>query len=105
MATTTLSPRENTVRRSSDAPSITPLDAAVWQEILRGMRAAHPTLHRVWFDQLVPRQLTNGVIQVLVSTPAQLNFCQGQCQKPFTNVAQAVTGRLIAVSFGGRGSG
>jgi chromosomal replication initiator protein len=99
MATTTLSLRENTIRRSSDAPSVAPLEPAVWQEILRGIRASHPTLHRVWFDQLAPRQLTNGVIQVLVATPAQLNFCQGQCQQPFTSVAQAVTGRLLAVSF------
>ena len=48
---------------------------------------------------MTPRQLTNGVIQVTVGTPAQLNFCQSQCQQPFTAAAQAVTGRLIAVSF------
>jgi chromosomal replication initiator protein len=46
-----------------------------------------------------PRQLTNGVIQVTVATPAQLNFCQGQCQQPFTSAAQQITGKLIAVSF------
>jgi chromosomal replication initiator protein len=39
------------------------------------------------------------VIQVIVATPAQLNFCQSQCQQPFTNAAQQVTGRLVAVSF------
>ncbi|HMB95660.1 MAG TPA: chromosomal replication initiator protein DnaA, partial [Tepidisphaeraceae bacterium] len=33
------------------------------------------------------------------ATPAQLNFCQSQCQQPFTSAAQQVTGRLIAVSF------
>jgi chromosomal replication initiator protein len=47
----------------------------------------------------LPRQLTNGVIQVTVQTPAQLNFCQSQCQQPFTSAAQGVTGRLLAVSF------
>jgi chromosomal replication initiation ATPase DnaA len=46
-----------------------------------------------------PRQLTNGVIQATVPTPAQLNFCQGQCQQPFNSAAQQVTGRLIVVSF------
>jgi chromosomal replication initiator protein len=75
------------------------LDAAVWQQILNTVRAQHPSLHRVWFDQLVPRQLTNGVIQVTVATPAQLNFCQSQCQQPFTAAAQQSTGRLVAVSF------
>ena len=86
-------------RRSADAQAVTPLDPATWQLILQNVRNAHPTLHRVWFDQLVPRQLTNGVIQVLVATAAQLNFCQSQCQQPFTAAAQAVTGRLVAVSF------
>jgi chromosomal replication initiator protein len=36
---------------------------------------------------------------VTVQTPAQLNFCQSQCQQPFTSAAQQVTGRLVAVSF------
>jgi len=60
---------------------------------------AHPALNRLWFDQMLPRQLTNGVIQVTVATAAQLNFCQSQCQQPFTAAAQQVTGRLVAVSF------
>src|SRR3954447_20825098 len=76
-----------------------PLDPGVWQRILTTVRMHHPTLNRVWFDQMTPRQLTNGVIQVTVSTAAQLNFCQGQCQQPFTAAAQAVTNRLVAVSF------
>src|SRR4051812_23100342 len=49
-----------------------PLDPAVWQRILTTVRMQHPTLNRVWFDQMAPRQLTNGVIQVTVATPAQL---------------------------------
>ncbi len=90
------SPREAIARRAHEAPS---LDSSIWQQILQIVRTQHPSLHRVWFDQLVPRQLTNGVIQVIVATPAQLNFCQSQCQQPFTTAAQQVTGRLIAVSF------
>ena len=74
-------------------------DPSTWQQILQAVRTQHPSLNRVWFDQLVPRQLTNGVIQVTVATPAQLSFCQGQCQQPFTAAAQVVTGRLVAVSF------
>src|SRR5690349_2839280 len=76
-----------------------PLDPDLWQRILQSVRSHHPSLHRVWFDQMVPRQLTNGVIQVTVATPAQLNFCQNQCQTPFTNAAQSVTNRLVSVSF------
>ncbi|HEX4055709.1 MAG TPA: chromosomal replication initiator protein DnaA [Tepidisphaeraceae bacterium] len=87
--------RERSARRPNDSA----FDPAIWQMILREVRAEQPNLNRAWFDQLVPRQLTNGVIQVTVATLAQLNFCQGQCQKPFTVAAQQVTHRLVAVSF------
>ena len=86
-------------RRANNALDNAALDPTTWQRILQNVRHNHPSLNRVWFDQMVPRQLTGGVIQVTVSTPAQLNFCQSQCQQPFTAAAQAVTGRLIAVSF------
>ena len=82
-------------RRSPEVP----LDPAVWQRVLQSVRIQHPSLNRVWFDQMTPRQLTNGVIQVTVATAAQLNFCQSQCQTPFTAAAQAITGRLVSVSF------
>jgi len=97
MTTThSLSPREMSPRRAVEAPLV---DAATWRLILQMVRQQHPGLHRVWFDQMVPRQLTNGVIQVTVETPAQLNFCQSQCQATFTAAAQAVIGRLVAVAF------
>src|SRR5437762_13809921 len=85
-------------RRPSGSTEIA-FDPTLWQRILQNVRHHHPSLNRVWFDQMSPRQLTNGVIQVTVATPAQLNFCQSQCQQPFTAAAQAITGRLVAVSF------
>jgi chromosomal replication initiator protein len=88
--------RESLPHRAPEAPS---LDPAIWQRILRTVGSQHPSLNRIWFDQLVPRQLTNGVIQVTVASAAQLNFCQSQCQHPFTIAAQQATGRLVAVSF------
>ncbi len=97
MTHTPAPPREAAPRRAgSDAPL---LDPAIWQQILHTVRLQHPSLNRVWFDQLVARQLTNGVIQVTVAKPAELNFCQSQCQQPFTAAAQQVTGRLVAVTF------
>src|SRR6266550_8545328 len=89
--------REAPVARRAQEPAI--FDPALWQRILQSVRNHHPTLNRVWFDQLAPRQLTNGVIQVNVATPAQLNFCQSQCQQPFSQAAQTITGRLVSVSF------
>src|SRR6476620_6053330 len=90
------SPRESTSRRVAEPPAV---DPTIWRSILQNVRLQHPSRNRVWFDQMVPRQLTNGVIQVTIGTPAQLNFCQGQCQQPFTSSAQQITGRLVAVSF------
>jgi chromosomal replication initiator protein len=104
-----MSPREVIRRAAADraagaaaigdhaAPHV--LDPHLWQRILNNVRMQHPTLNRVWFDQMAPRQLTNGVIQVTVGTPAQMNFCQSQCQQPFTAAAQSITGRLVSVSF------
>lgn len=88
-----------TPREASRRAAEPVFDPTAWNRILTQVRIQHPGLNRVWFDDMVPRQLTNGVIQVTVATPAQLNFCQGQCQQPFTAAAQAVTGRLVAVSF------
>jgi chromosomal replication initiator protein len=87
--------REATGRRAHEPA----FDPSSWQQILQEVRRQHPSLNRVWFDQLIPRQITNGVIQVLVPTVAQLNFCQGQCQQPFTVAAQQVLGRLVSVTF------
>jgi chromosomal replication initiator protein len=93
---TTQLPAPATPRR---APDISSLDPRLWQQMLQTVRIQHPAQHRIWFDQMRPRQLTNGVIQVKVQTAAQLNFCQSQCQQPFTAAAQQATGRLVAVSF------
>jgi chromosomal replication initiator protein len=93
--------REAAPRRAQEAAaSASPvLDPTSWQKILQIVRTQHPSLNRSWFDQLAPRQLNNGVIQVSVVTPAQLNFCQSQCQQPFTQAAQVIFARLVAVSF------
>ncbi len=90
-------PATGNLRERRDGPAV--FDPSQWTDILQTVRRDHPSLHRVWFDLMQPRQLTNGVIQVTVQNAAQLNFCQGQCQQPFTVGAQEVTGRLVAVSF------
>ena len=90
----------STARESrSRAENQDSVDIALWQRILQAVRVAHPSLNRLWFDQLTPRSFVNGVIQIATQTQAQLSFCQSQCQQPFTQAAQAVTGRLVAVTF------
>ena len=98
MVTTPLTLQRETKMRASDIPD-SRMDLALWDRILQAVRAQHPSLNRLWFDQLVPRSVANGVIQIVTQTPAQLSFCQSQCQQPFTQAAQQVTGRLVAVTF------
>ncbi|HEY7120887.1 MAG TPA: chromosomal replication initiator protein DnaA [Tepidisphaeraceae bacterium] len=99
LTTHTPPPREAAVlpRRAQEATLV--FDPTAWQKILQIVRTQHPSLNRSWFDQLAPRQLNHGVIQVSVATAAQLTFCQSQCQQPFTQAAQVVFNRLIAVTF------
>src|SRR5687768_17839264 len=88
LTTHTPPPREAAPRRAQHEAATPVLDPTSWQKILQIVRTQHPSLNRSWFDQLTPRQLNNGVIQVNVATPAQLTFCQSQCQQPFTQAAQ-----------------
>ena len=88
--------RETSARKASSDPV---LDPALWRQLLDHVRLHHPTLNRLWFDQMQPRQLSGGVIQVMVGNAAQVNFCQNQCQQPFSQAAQIATGRLVAVTF------
>ena len=89
----------NAERNADRAAEPLPLDPTIWRQILQVVRTQHPALNRNWFDAMNPRVLSNGVIQVIVANAAQLNFCQLQCQQPFTAAAQATTGRLVSVSF------
>ena len=92
----TTSPREPKARVTENAAA---MDANTWQRILNIVRTQHPSLNRLWFDDMTLRSFSNGVITVATKTPAQFNFCQSQCQQPFTQAAQSVTGRLVAVTF------
>jgi chromosomal replication initiator protein len=99
MLTTHTPPTREVPRRAQQDVAAAALDATTWQKILQIVRTQHPSLNRSWFDQLAPRQLANGFIQVTVATPAQLNFCQSQCQQPFTQAAQVILARLVSVGF------
>ena len=97
---TTRDYKRETPGTSNGGPLGGPLvDLPTWTRIIASVQQRHPTLNRVWFSDMVARQLTNGVIQVTTATIAQLAFCQTQLQQPFTSAAQEVTGRLVAVSF------
>ncbi len=67
--------------------------------ILAHLRRTDPTMCRRWFDDIVPVTLAGGTLSLLVREPVQLKYLQRRCQRQFTEAAQAVTGRLLAVRF------
>ncbi|HOJ54262.1 MAG TPA: chromosomal replication initiator protein DnaA [Phycisphaerae bacterium] len=70
-----------------------------WSDVLVQMRAGHPELFRPWFSALEPLGMQSGVIQVATDSPSHHRYLTQQCQRAFSQAAQAVTGRLITVEF------
>ena len=66
------------------------------------LRKHHADLCRHWFDDIEPLDITGGVLRLLVREPVQLRYLQRACTPQFTEAAQAVTARLLAVRFVGR---
>lgn len=65
------------------------------------LRTHHIDLCRHWFDEIEPLDVVGGVLRLLVREPVQLRYLQRACTPHFTEAAQAVTGRLLAVRFVG----
>jgi len=83
---------------TSRAPQTCRLTRRSWQQTPQIVRKQHPSLSRTWFDDMLPRQLSNGVIQARADRRTA-QFLPEPVQQPFTSAAQQVTARLIAVSF------
>ncbi|MCH7545265.1 MAG: chromosomal replication initiator protein DnaA [Planctomycetes bacterium] len=56
---------------------------------------------RHWFDDIEPLEISGGTLRLLVKEPVQLKYLQRCCVEQFTEAAQSVTGRLLAVRFVG----
>jgi chromosomal replication initiator protein len=70
-----------------------------WSDILGHVRGEHPELFRSWFNNLEPLEMQHGTIRAKPATRAQYDYLSRECQTAFSQAAQAVTGRLVAVSF------
>ncbi|MHC4798994.1 MAG: chromosomal replication initiator protein DnaA [Planctomycetota bacterium] len=70
-----------------------------WDEILTAFRDRHPELSRPWFNTLTPVDFQHGVIRVNVGEPNQHQYLANQCQTALSQVAQAITGRLVTINF------
>ncbi len=67
------------------------------------LRKNHPEVCRHWFDEIEPINVDAGVLRLLVTEPVRRQYLQRSCAPQFTEAAQAVTGRLLAVQFVGEG--
>jgi len=63
------------------------------------LRKHHSELCRHWFDDIEPFDVQGGVLRLVVREPVQLRYLQRCCVPQFTEAAQALTGRLLAVRF------
>ena len=70
-----------------------------WSDILGHVRSEHPELFRSWFNNLQPAEMQHGVILARPGTQTQYDYLVRECQTAFSQAAQHVTGRLVAVNF------
>ncbi|HBK56792.1 MAG TPA: chromosomal replication initiator protein DnaA [Xanthomonadales bacterium] len=75
------------------------IDPTLWHKLMDSLRQRHPTLCRQWFEELEPLSLESGTLLVRTSNSVQQRYLQGKCVPQFTEAAQTVTGKLVAVTF------
>lgn len=69
------------------------------EELLNYLRMTKPELVRSWFRRLQLTSMTGGLVEVSASNAAQVSYLESNCRSAFTEAAQAVTGRLVTVTF------
>jgi len=76
-------------------------DPQLKDAVVAHLRRFHSDMCRHWFDDIEPIDINNGTLRLLVKEPIQLKYLQRSCVDSFTEAAQSVTGRLLAVVFVG----
>ena len=77
------------------------LESSFKQGLLDYLRRHHADMCRHWFDEIEPLDIEGGVVRMLVREPVQLKYLQRCCVRQFTEAAQQVSGRLLALRFVG----
>jgi len=80
---------------------MTAVSDAIWEDILGHVHVHHRDLARSWFEQLEPRGIEHGVLEVRAANAAQQRYLSDHCARAFAEAAQAATGRLVTVRFVG----
>lgn len=74
-------------------------ETTLWRDIMAYLRSKHAPICRQWFDDLEPRELHGGLLQVRTNNTIQRNYLQSRCLDQFNEAAQNATGALVAVRF------
>ena len=74
-------------------------DRTIWADMLSHLRRHHAEICRQWFEEIEPAGASDGVFRLLVRKPVHHRYLERSCAGQFTEAAQAVTGRLLAVRF------
>ncbi len=77
------------------------LESSFKPGLLDYLRRHHADMCRHWFDEIEPLDIEGGVVRMLVREPVQLKYLQRCCVRQFTEAAQQVSGRLLALRFVG----
>lgn len=75
------------------------VEAKVMRLVLEHLGESHPSICRNWFNDIQAVDMDSGTIRFVVSESVQLRYLQRSCVEPFTQAAQAATGRLLGVEF------
>jgi chromosomal replication initiator protein len=77
------------------------LESSFKPGLLDYLRRHHADMCRHWFDEIEPLDIEGGVVRMLVREPVQLKYLQRCGVRQFTEAAQQVSGRLLALRFVG----
>ena len=72
---------------------------SVWKETLEYISRLHSPWVRQWFGELTALDLAGGILTVRAETTIQQQYLAGKCREIFNEAAQAVSGRLVTISF------
>ena len=73
----------------------------VMEAILSYLRTHCAQMCRHWFNEIEVLEISQGTLTLLVKEQVRLKYLQRSCVEQFTEAAQSVTGRLLAVEFVG----
>ena len=74
-------------------------DRQVWDGMLSQLRSHHPGVCRQWFEDLEPKGIAGGALQLRAHSVIHRDYLRRSCADAFNDAARTVTGHLISVKF------